>query len=180
MRFADFDARLMHERRKGGDTMPETQSKYGGARVRFPPSLVFLGLIGAGVAVQRWLRPTAISLAFWPRVICGSAVALAGLLLIGAARVWFARTGQSPVPWKPSPELIVQGIYRKTRNPVYVGMTLFQLGLGAALDNPWISAFALIGLIVVHVIAIRPEERYLAQKFGESYLRYQKSVHRYI
>jgi protein-S-isoprenylcysteine O-methyltransferase Ste14 len=107
-------------------------------------------------------------------------IAIAGLMMVITARVWFKRTGQNPVPWKPSPELLVQGVYRRTRNPMYVGVTLFQLGLGVALDNLWISVLAPIGLVIVHFIAVRPEEAYLAEKFGESYLRYKASVRRYL
>src|SRR5215831_11459159 len=109
--------------------MSETQSKQGGARVRFPPPLVFLMLIGAGIAIQRWLWSISIPVASWQRMICGSTVAGFGLLVVIMASRWFKRTGQDPVPWKPSPELIVQGIYLRSRNPMYLGMTLVQLGL---------------------------------------------------
>jgi protein-S-isoprenylcysteine O-methyltransferase Ste14 len=158
----------------------EAQSKHGGARVRLPPPLVFSGLIGVGVVVQLWVWPLSLPLAFWPRVIGGGALALAGLLVGIPAIVWFRRTGQDPAPWKPSPELIVRGIYRYTRNPMYVGMTLLQLGIGGLAGNPWILALAPVALILVHFAAVRPEERYLTEKFGESYLRYKKSVRRYV
>jgi protein-S-isoprenylcysteine O-methyltransferase Ste14 len=160
--------------------MSETQSKYGGARVRVPPPLVFLALIAAGVLVQRAFWPLELPLPFWPRVIAGTAVTLAGLALALAARSWFKRTGQDPAPWRPSPELIIQGIYKRTRNPMYIGLTVFQLGLGIAVGNAWISALAPMGLLIVHVAAVLPEERYLAEKFGESYLRYKESVRRYL
>ena len=158
----------------------ETQGKSGGARVRFPPPLLFLMLIGAGLLAQRKGLPLSIPLAFWPRIVSGVVVALAGLTLVIAARLWFARTGQSPVPWKPSPQLILKGPYRFTRNPMYVGVTLFQVGLGILFDNLWISALALIGLLIVHFIAVWPEEAYLAEKFGDSYLRYKAAVRRYL
>jgi protein-S-isoprenylcysteine O-methyltransferase Ste14 len=159
--------------------MANAQSKYGGAKVRFPPPLVFLALIGAGIAVRRSLWPIAFRLGFGLRLV-GGVVGLAGVMTVIAARIWFSRTGQNPVPWTPSPELLVKGIYRRTRNPMYLGMTLFQLGLGVALDNLWIAAFAPIGLVVVHLVAVRPEEAYLTEKFGESYLRYKAAVHRYL
>jgi protein-S-isoprenylcysteine O-methyltransferase Ste14 len=159
--------------------MAKAQSKYGGAKVRFPPPLIFLALVGAAVAVQRSIWPMAIRLGFWSRLV-GGVAALAGLAMVIAARLWFRRTGQNPVPWTPSPELLVRGVYRYTRNPMYVGVTLFQFGLGAAIDNLWISALAPIGLAIVHFIAVRPEEAYLTEKFGESYLRYKAAVRRYL
>jgi protein-S-isoprenylcysteine O-methyltransferase Ste14 len=54
------------------------------------------------------------------------------------------------------------------------------LGLGIALGNGWIAALAPLALLVVHVIAVRPEETYLTEKFGESYLRYKTAVRRYL
>lgn len=163
-----------------GDDVTAVHTKHGGAKVRFPPPLVYLGLIGAGVALQRWLWPITLSMEFRPRVLIGASVAALGVLMILSAQVWFKRTGQHPAPWKPSPELLVKGIYRYTRNPMYVGMTLFQLGLGIALDNGWVAALAPFALAIVHVIAVRPEEAYLTEKFGESYVRYRAAVRRYL
>jgi protein-S-isoprenylcysteine O-methyltransferase Ste14 len=148
--------------------------------VRFPPPVVFLALVVVGVILQRALWPLAIPLGFWKRIGIGAVVLLAGLSSIISARIWFTRTGQSPIPWKPSPELLVQGIYRHTRNPMYVGVTVIQMGLGVLLDNLWISMLAPVALALVHFIAVRPEEAYLAEKFGDSYLRYKASVRRYL
>ena len=100
--------------------------------------------------------------------------------LIVSARTQHVRTGQHPAPWKPSPELILQGPYRFTRNPMYLGLTLIQLGLGFAVNNLWISAFAPLSLLTVHFIAVLPEEKYLSEKFGDSYTRYLTHVRRYL
>lgn len=114
------------------------------------------------------------------RLLIGGAVQLSAIGLVVAARLLFWRTGQNPVPWKPSPELIVEGPYRFTRNPMYLGVTLFQIGLGVTLDNLWISLFAGVALLTVHYIAVRPEERYLSAKFGDPYDRYLTQVRRYL
>src|ERR1700694_2773149 len=83
-------------------------------------------------------------------------------------------------PWKPSPELILKGPYRFTRNPMYLGITLFEIGFGLAVNNLWISLFAVPALLTVHFIAVLPEERYLSKKFGESYKAYRTQVRRYL
>jgi protein-S-isoprenylcysteine O-methyltransferase Ste14 len=160
--------------------MTSTQSKYGGARVPFPPPPVFLTLAGVGATIQRWLWPISSAVAYWPRTIGGSAAAILGLSLLIAATIWLTRTGQDPAPWKPTPTLVVYGIYRRTRNPMYVGMTFAQLGLGLVFDNLWIAAVAPLALAVVHFLAVLPEERYLEEKFGESYRRYKADVRRYL
>jgi len=150
------------------------------ARVRFPPPLVFVLWLLMGVALHHLVQP-----AHAPGHRAISAVAGILLLLIGLglliwARVHFFRTGQDPIPWTPSPELIFQGPYHFSRNPMYVGMTVFQLGFGVALSNLWIALFAFPALLMVHVTAVLPEERYLTGKFGESYRTYLAQVRRYL
>jgi protein-S-isoprenylcysteine O-methyltransferase Ste14 len=151
-----------------------------GAKVRFPPPLVFLGAIIAGVIVQRMVTPLSLQVAAGIRVAAGVLILVCGTSLVISARIWFTRTGQSPIPWKPTPELILRGPYRFTRNPMYLGVTLFVVGLGLTLNDIWISLFAAPALLVVHFIAVLPEERYLAEKFGESYRNFHAQVRRYV
>lgn len=150
-----------------------------GARVRCPPPLVFLGAVIAGAMVQR-TASLSLSVATGIRVAAGVLILACGIGLVLSARMWFTRTGQSPIPWKPTPELILQGPYRFTRNPMYVGVTLFVIGLGVAVNDLWISLFAMPALLAVHFIAVLPEERYLAEKFGAGYQRFLASVRRYV
>jgi protein-S-isoprenylcysteine O-methyltransferase Ste14 len=151
-----------------------------GAKVRFPPPLVFLGAIVQGVIVQRTAVPLSLLFARGLRVATGVLILACGVSLVVSARILFTRTGQSPIPWKPTPELILQGPYRFTRNPMYVGVTLFVIGLGLTVNNIWISLFAAPALLGVHFIAVLPEERFLAEKFGESYRNYHAQVRRYV
>jgi protein-S-isoprenylcysteine O-methyltransferase Ste14 len=59
-------------------------------------------------------------------------------------------------------------------------MTFLTIGLGAALGTLWTLPLAFAALGAVHVLAVRPEERYLAARFGEPYLRYKARVRRYL
>src|SRR5205814_937857 len=148
-----------------------------GALVRFPPPLVFLLSMGAGVGLQmvQPLRITALGVRF-----SGVAVMLAGLALIAVAFRLFRKSGQEPAPWEPTPSLAFAGPYRFTRNPMYVGMTSIPLGVGLLLGNLWIGGLALLSLFVVHFIAVRPEEAYLTERFGEPYRAYLRRVRRYL
>jgi len=157
-------------------TLPDER----GAKVRFPPPLVFLGAILLGVIVQRMVVPLSLSFAPGLRVAAGVLVLACGVSLVVSARILFKRTGQNPIPWKTTPELILQGPYRFTRNPMYLGVTLFMIGLGLTVNNIWISLFAAPALLIVHFIAVLPEERYLAGKFGESYRNFLGRVRRYV
>ena len=156
------------------------QNKGGGARVYFPPPLVFLIFLFLGVVLQRAVRPLTISGDRALRVTGGIVLMALGVGLFAPALVLFRRTGQHPRPWKPTPELIPNGPYRFSRNPMYVAMTLVVLGLGIALNDLWVSLFAPVSLLAVHFIAVLPEERYLAEKFGESYRGYVAHVRRYL
>jgi protein-S-isoprenylcysteine O-methyltransferase Ste14 len=149
-----------------------------GASVRFPPPLVFVGFIVLGIILRYVVGPL-LPAAGWTRLL-GAGLLLAGVAVIVSARTLFVRTGQHPAPWKPSPELILRGPYRFTRNPMYLGLTCIQAGLGLVTGNGWITVLAPVALLMVHFIAVRPEERYLTGKFGSSYRDYCHRVRRYI
>jgi protein-S-isoprenylcysteine O-methyltransferase Ste14 len=63
---------------------------------------------------------------------------------------------------------------------MYVGMTFAQLGLGFVVDDLWVAGTAPFALALVHFLAVLPEERYLEEKFGDSYRRYKADVRRYL
>ena len=154
--------------------MPDNaESRQGGARVRLPPPLVFLGAVIVG-----WLLP---GLRFFGtgRIVIGLLLVAGGLALGFAALRLFRATGQDPRPWRPSPLLIGAGPYRYTRNPMYVGMTLLTLGLAALSGHVWMALLAPVALAIVHFTAVLPEERYLTTHFREPYTEYTKRVRRY-
>jgi len=152
------------------------QSKQGGARVRVPPPLVFLAAIIVG-ALLPGLR---LSLGRNLRVAAGALLISAGLSLGLSAIRLFRKTGQDPKPWQPTPELIFDGPYLHTRNPMYVSMTLLTLAASVLSLRGWIAGLAPVALLVVHYTAVLREEAYLADKFGEPYLAYKAKVQRYL
>lgn len=158
----------------------DTPNERDGAAVRFPPPLVYLLAVIAGGVLHVFVAPLPIAVSRTPRVGLALVVAGAGIALIAAALGLFRRSGQNPEPWKSTPEIISTGIYRYTRNPMYVGMALVQAGIGVGWGNGWILAFLPVVLAVVFAIAIRHEEAYLERKFGETYTTYKASVRRWI
>jgi protein-S-isoprenylcysteine O-methyltransferase Ste14 len=151
-----------------------------GAHVRFPPPLVFLGAILFGVACEYVVVPAPVPVGRAISATGGLLVLVTGLGLIASARIRFTRTGQDPMPWTPSPALILSGPYRFIRNPMYLGVTLVEIGIGLAANNLWIALLAFPALLAVHFIAVLPEEKYLSEKFGESYQAYRARVGRYL
>jgi protein-S-isoprenylcysteine O-methyltransferase Ste14 len=151
-----------------------------GARVRFPPPLVYLLSIAVGLVVQYAALSLRLGLPIAARIAAGAVVTVAGLALVASAFGLFRKSGQDPAPWKPTPSLVFEGPYRFTRNPMYVGMTAVQVGVGLIADSVWVVGLAAVSLLIVHVIAVLPEEKYLTEKFGAPYEQYLRRVRRYL
>jgi protein-S-isoprenylcysteine O-methyltransferase Ste14 len=159
--------------------MQQPDSTERGAKVHIPPPLIFLACIVLGALLQYAIAPLPFPGDAWIRIV-GVIIVVAGLALIFSALATFKKTGQDPKPWEPSPELIIEGPYRWTRNPMYVGLTSILVGFGLALNNLWFSLLAAAALVAVHFIAVLPEEDYLSGKFGHDYENYRKKVRRYL
>lgn len=160
--------------------MTETGDETGGAAVRFPPPFVpLIGLL-VGWALHALIWPLPLPLGTAARAGVAAVLLLAGLGLLAAAFRLFQRTGQDPAPWETTPEIIATGIYRYTRNPMYVSMGLLQAGLGVAFANGWIVLLVLPVWAAIQVIAIRHEEAYLERKFGAVYTDYKRKVRRWL
>ena len=150
-----------------------------GAAVRVPPPLTYLVAVVAGIGLQ-FVSPLSIGLAGSIRAALALVVALLGLALLAGAMRLFRATDQDPKPWVATPEIISTGVYRFTRNPMYVGVGLLQAAIGIGLGNPWILLLAPVACVVVQFTAIRHEEAYLERKFGDAYRDYKKTVRRWV
>lgn len=150
------------------------------ASVRIPPPIIFLVLVISGYFLG------SLTDAWYPdwgdrfNGLLAVATATPGASLLLASLVLFERSGQRPEPWTPTPELINNGIYRYTRNPMYLGIALIQVGTGIWLQNIWIIIFTPISLLIVLWVAILPEEKYLQAKFGDQYAEYKARVRRWL
>ena len=149
------------------------------AAVRIPPPLVFVAGVLLGAAIGA-IAPLRIDLPLGVRVAAAAALGGAGLALGGAAFGRMRSTGQNPAPWTTTPEIIGAGVYRFTRNPMYVGMALLQAAIGVATANAWMLLLVPVSMVVVWATAVRHEEAYLERKFGETYVAYKRRVRRWI
>ncbi len=91
----------------------------------------------------------------------------------------FAGKG-TPAPIDPPKELVVQGLYRFVRNPIYVGVSLVIIGESLLFESTRLFVYALLLLLVFHLFVVYYEEPTLRSKFGESYERYCKTVPRWM
>src|SRR5438270_9208673 len=99
-----------------------------GANVHFPPPLVFLGFTLLGLVLRYTIGAIPVHSGDWTKPV-GILLLLGGIATVVSARVWFSRTGQSPIPWKPTHELNLRGPYRITRTPMHVVVTSVEIGL---------------------------------------------------
>jgi protein-S-isoprenylcysteine O-methyltransferase Ste14 len=150
------------------------------AAVRLPPPVPYLVAVFAGWALNSFLLPLPLSLSPPLRIAGAALFILLGLTAVIFAGMHFKQTGQDPNPWKPTTEIISAGIYRFTRNPMYFGLALIQIGLAIAMANLWVLVLLPAVFVAVYAAAIRYEEAYLERKFGETYLDYKRSVRRWI
>ena len=150
------------------------------ARVRFPPPLVPLLALVVGALAQWLLRPLPLPLGAGLRWVLGGALVVGGVALVGAAHRLFQGIGQDPKPWTTTPQIVTTGVYRYTRNPMYVAMGLAQAGFALLFGNGWMLLLVPGTWAVIGHIAIRHEEAYLEQKFGDAYRAYKRSTRRWL
>jgi len=155
------------------------QEERDGAEVRIPPPVLYLVAFVLGV-VLHWLWALGFARGSSLRIALGVAVICGGVAILGGAFSVFRRMGQHPDPRKPTTTIARDGPYRFTRNPMYLGGSLVQLGLGIALGNAWIVLLLVPVVVLIHYRAILPEECYLEAKFGDEYTSFKASVRRWI
>jgi protein-S-isoprenylcysteine O-methyltransferase Ste14 len=147
---------------------------------RIPPPIV-----GALTALGMWWlarQSAAPALPFGVRLGLAVALAIIGLAFLAPAGAAFRRARTTVNPLKPeaASALVVAGVYRFTRNPMYVGFAALLLAWAAWLAVP----IALLGpaffVAFLTRFQIVPEERALRERFGESFDAYCRQVRRWL
>ena len=113
-------------------------------------------------------------------MIAGAALIIAGTALVILARREFARHGQHTDPGHPTSKVMTTGVFSISRNPLYLGIVCFLVGIALAFDLTWVLVLLVPAIAACHHILIAPEEKYLASKFGQEYAMYAASVHRWL
>ncbi|MGI9204195.1 MAG: methyltransferase family protein [Woeseiaceae bacterium] len=162
--------------------MTESQKNAPGAAVRIPPPVLGILTIVAGYLAGRVLPIlTHFDLPTPVRYWAGGIIVAVSIGILG---VWpiqlFKKSGQNPTPWSETPEIIVLGPYKFTRNPMYLMMIFVCIGIGVILSEAWIMIFTPILMVLLYHVAIKQEEAYLEVVFGDSYRDYKKRVRRWL
>ncbi|MEE8555284.1 MAG: isoprenylcysteine carboxylmethyltransferase family protein, partial [bacterium] len=103
-----------------------------------------------------------------------------GVIILVAGWVQFFRAKTNVLHHKPSSSLIQSGLYRFSRNPIYVAGLLLQLGVALLMNNLWIVLLVPVSKILFDRYVIAREESYLERAFGEVYVDYKRTVRRWL
>ncbi len=112
-------------------------------------------------------------------ISAGTLLMFAGLTVVTMARREFRKYHQPTDPGHPTQKIVDTGVFSVSRNPLYLGGIAFLIGLALVFNLPWVIAFILPAIVACHFILIAPEEKYLANKFGEEYRLYTGKVNRW-
>jgi protein-S-isoprenylcysteine O-methyltransferase Ste14 len=142
------------------------------------PPVWFLLSIILMVGLHLWLPIK--QLFFAPITYLGIAAILGGIVMVLACAYLFRKQNTTIKPFQESSYLLREGLFTRSRNPIYSGMIITLIGL-------WIVLGSLTPLIIIPTFTwliqekfIKQEEKMLEEKFGEEYEDYKATVRRWI
>lgn len=141
-----------------------------------PPVYFLTGLII--MVALHYLLPGMIWLGSWTR--WGLVLILVGSTFTLRAHNQFTRQGTTVKPFQISSALVTDGLFRYSRNPMYLGLVLVLIGAATFLGSltPFLVPPVVVGLITSRFITI--EEKMLGEKFGQAFVDYRARVRRWI
>lgn len=148
--------------------------------VRFPPPLIYLLFLLAGWGLEQLTTDLTFGLTETLRRGIAVLLIITGLSFDGLAAGQMRRRGTAVEPWKGASQLVTDGVFGLTRNPVYLGFSLSYVGFAVAMDAPLALALLLPCLVLIDRWVIRREEAHLSSVFGAAYDDYRARVRRWI
>jgi protein-S-isoprenylcysteine O-methyltransferase Ste14 len=146
--------------------------------IHIKPPRMAMGLAAAAVVVD-WLFGWRIQVST-PHASAGALLGASGLLIM----VWgwwiFRQADVAICPTAPTERLVTGGIYRLTRNPMYLGMTLMMAGCATAAGTASFYLAASAWFAVIDIVFCRYEEAKLTARFGDAYRAYTREVRRWV
>ncbi|HZV20181.1 MAG TPA: isoprenylcysteine carboxylmethyltransferase family protein [Hyphomicrobiales bacterium] len=112
-------------------------------------------------------------------IVAGGAIMICAVLIAMLGARELARAGTTIHPGGSAAALVQTGVFRRSRNPLYLSLVLFLLGLGIATLNLWMIVLAPLMLLYLQERVVKREEEYLTQRFGADYLAYKRNVRRW-
>ena len=147
---------------------------------RIPPPLAGLTIGALAWLASAALGPTAIPFPIRLTAALALVVLGFGIASAGVRAVLRAKTTLNPIKPETSSALVTSGIYRYTRNPMYLGMATWLLAWSVWLGTPVGLVGAPLFMLYMNRFQIGPEERALSKLFGAEFLAYLTRVRRWL
>ena len=112
--------------------------------------------------------------------VVGALFILLSIAVIASARRIFVAHGTHLNPYKPTQAIVTTGLYRFSRNPIYIAFVVFTLSFTFFANSLWFVIFAVVLFFLLHFGVVKREEVYLKAKFGDSYVDYCRQVKRWL
>ena len=140
-----------------------------------PPILLLIHL----AAVYLLTKIFPLSFEFIPTWV-GYPIVILGLVLAFGAMTQFSRAKTTVDPHGSVSTIVVDGPYRFSRNPIYVGLVCVLIGLPLALGTLWGLVLSPLFIVLMNNLVIQHEEAYLEKKFWDEYTSFKSRVRRWI
>lgn len=149
-------------------------------QLKIPPPIYALSIALIMWILSLYLPVAQLISSPWNKL--GIALMLVAVILDFSSLYLFFKKRTTPNPMKPqfTTGLVTNGLYKISRNPMYLGMLVILIGFAIYLGN--LTAFLVLPAfyLVITEMQIKPEERMLEEKFGEEYLAYKRKVRRWL
>ncbi|WP_028461409.1 methyltransferase family protein [Nitrosomonas cryotolerans] len=145
------------------------------------PPIVLVAIVAACMWAVSRIWPS-LSFTILGATWLSSGIAVVGVCIILLGILEFISVGTTMDPRVPdrSTSLVVRGIYRHSRNPMYVGFLLVLCAWGLYLSSALSLLFLPVFIAYMNRFQIIPEERYMRDKFAEEYTKYTSEVRRWV
>lgn len=107
-------------------------------------------------------------------------LAIGLVMLLWCVRDFYVSGKGTLAPWDPPRRLVIVGLYRFTRNPMYVGIALLLAGWSLLTASPLLAGYMVFLAIAFHLRVVLYEEPRLKKKFGEEWAKYAATVPRWL
>ena len=144
-----------------------------------PPAVFFLCLVVGGV-LELIFPVNFVRFTIPIRLTFGLVIGASGFAFMMLGHEKFKRVGTSVPTNQPASALVVQGAYRFSRNPMYVGGISIFVGMGISVGSLWILAAAFLFAGYVSLYVVPREETYMERTFGQAYRNYCQKVRRWL
>jgi protein-S-isoprenylcysteine O-methyltransferase Ste14 len=147
--------------------------------MKIVPPLWIVILLVLGLCIH-WLFPTR-DILDWHSIPAGIILFVPGLFIVLSAGSLFRRRGTEILPHSPTNKLLlVEGPYRFTRNPMYLGMTLVLLGIAFFVGTLPMFLVPVVFFCLINFVFIPFEEAKMLRQFGDRFADYKRRVRRWI